>query len=167
MDIEGFELEALRGASGLLRRHSVWFLLIECNVGMIGEAKKNDMCAAARRRLFCGIVCVCVCVCWGGNCVCVCVPWRVCACQDDKGAGSAPPGRTGHLPDHLQPARPPSTPPSPRLQFLDEIGYVISNTGFQGPWISPEEIANGQAKLVGVNLFCIRKNLKAAMDKAG
>jgi hypothetical protein len=32
MDIESFELDALRGASGLMRHHNVWFMIIECNV---------------------------------------------------------------------------------------------------------------------------------------
>ncbi|KAI8465888.1 MAG: S-adenosyl-L-methionine-dependent methyltransferase [Monoraphidium minutum] len=94
MDIEGFELEALRGASGLMRRHNVWLMMVECNVGMIGEGKKNDM-----------------------------------------------------------------------LGFLDEMGYAISNTGFKGPWISEEQINKGTAKLAGVNLFLMKKKMKAALEK--
>ncbi|KIZ07659.1 hypothetical protein MNEG_0298 [Monoraphidium neglectum] len=43
MDIESFELDALRGASGLMRHHNVWFMIIECNVGMIGEAAKIEL----------------------------------------------------------------------------------------------------------------------------
>lgn len=39
MDVEGFELNVLKGASGLLQRHNVWYIMLECNTGLIGGIK--------------------------------------------------------------------------------------------------------------------------------
>lgn len=36
MDVEGFELHVLRGATGLLQAHNVWYIMLECNKGLIG-----------------------------------------------------------------------------------------------------------------------------------
>ncbi|WIA15478.1 hypothetical protein OEZ85_002118 [Tetradesmus obliquus] len=37
IDVEGFELEVLQGAQGLLQQHNVWYIMAECNVGIIGR----------------------------------------------------------------------------------------------------------------------------------
>lgn len=37
IDVEGFELEVLQGAQGLLQKHNVWYIMAECNVGIIGR----------------------------------------------------------------------------------------------------------------------------------
>jgi hypothetical protein len=39
MDVEGFELHVLKGATGLLERHNVWYIMLECNKGLIGGEK--------------------------------------------------------------------------------------------------------------------------------
>uniref|UniRef100_A0A383VEQ7 Methyltransferase FkbM domain-containing protein n=1 Tax=Tetradesmus obliquus TaxID=3088 RepID=A0A383VEQ7_TETOB len=37
IDVEGFELEVLQGAQGLLQKHNVWYIMAECNIGIIGR----------------------------------------------------------------------------------------------------------------------------------
>jgi len=37
IDIEGFEVQALKGAAGLFARHKIWFLMSECNQPVIGR----------------------------------------------------------------------------------------------------------------------------------
>lgn len=39
MDVEGFELNVLKGAEGLLKSHTVWYIMLECNKDLIGGAK--------------------------------------------------------------------------------------------------------------------------------
>eukprot|EP00879_Flechtneria_rotunda_P004881 GHRR01005155.1.p1 GENE.GHRR01005155.1~~GHRR01005155.1.p1 ORF type:complete len:483 (+),score=198.37 GHRR01005155.1:74-1522(+) len=36
IDVEGFETEVLKGAEQLLTKHNVWYIMAECNVGLIG-----------------------------------------------------------------------------------------------------------------------------------
>jgi FkbM family methyltransferase len=36
MDVEGFELHVLRGATNLLQRYNVWYIMLECNTNMLG-----------------------------------------------------------------------------------------------------------------------------------
>ncbi|KAF8057927.1 Serine/threonine-protein phosphatase PP1 isozyme 1 [Scenedesmus sp. PABB004] len=37
VDVEGFELQVLEGAAGLLAEHAVWYIMAECNGGIIGR----------------------------------------------------------------------------------------------------------------------------------
>ncbi|WIA32034.1 hypothetical protein OEZ86_002886 [Tetradesmus obliquus] len=39
MDVEGYEQQVLEGATALLREHNVWYIMAECNTGMIGEER--------------------------------------------------------------------------------------------------------------------------------
>lgn len=39
MDVEGFELAVLKGAKTLLQRYNVWYIMLECNPGLIGGHK--------------------------------------------------------------------------------------------------------------------------------
>lgn len=39
MDVEGFELRVLHGAERLFTQHNVWYLMLECNRGIVGGAK--------------------------------------------------------------------------------------------------------------------------------
>ncbi|KIZ00259.1 hypothetical protein MNEG_7702 [Monoraphidium neglectum] len=42
IDVEGFESEVLKGASGLLQNFNVFYIIAECNIGILGleRAKK-------------------------------------------------------------------------------------------------------------------------------
>eukprot|EP00877_Chromochloris_zofingiensis_P003034 jgi/Chrzof1/12731/Cz07g05160.t1 len=42
IDTEGFEMEAIKGAEGLLTNHNVWYLMTECNVDIIEEKGKQE-----------------------------------------------------------------------------------------------------------------------------
>lgn len=39
MDVEGFELHVLKGATDLLQRFNVWYIMLECNKGLLGGEK--------------------------------------------------------------------------------------------------------------------------------
>ena len=38
LDVEGFELDVLKGAERLLRDHRVWHVMAECDAALVGEA---------------------------------------------------------------------------------------------------------------------------------
>ena len=42
IDVEGFEMDVLKGAEGLLSKKNVWFMMTECNVNIIKEAGRNQ-----------------------------------------------------------------------------------------------------------------------------
>lgn len=39
MDVEGFELNVLKGAQQLLQRYNVWYIMLECNKDLVGGVK--------------------------------------------------------------------------------------------------------------------------------
>ena len=39
IDVEGFELQVLRGAEQLLKNFNVWYIMLECNPDLIGGRK--------------------------------------------------------------------------------------------------------------------------------
>jgi len=39
MDVEGFELNVLKGAQQLLQRYNVWYIMLECNKDLVGGFK--------------------------------------------------------------------------------------------------------------------------------
>ena len=41
IDVEGYELEVLQGAQQLLTKHTVKYIMAECNYGIIGQAGKD------------------------------------------------------------------------------------------------------------------------------
>jgi len=42
LDVEGFEMEVLKGAAGLLQQYNVLFIMTECSVGMLGRGGARD-----------------------------------------------------------------------------------------------------------------------------
>ena len=36
MDVEGFELNVLKGAHALLQNNNVWYIMLECNKDLVG-----------------------------------------------------------------------------------------------------------------------------------
>jgi hypothetical protein len=48
-------------------------------------------------------------------------------------------------------------------RFLDERDYYVSDKGFKGPFLRPEDIRAGTAPIQGMNLFCVRRPLLDAV----
>lgn len=42
IDVEGYELEVLKGARHLLARHTVKYIMMECNTGLITPGQKLE-----------------------------------------------------------------------------------------------------------------------------
>ena len=42
LDVEGFELPVLQGAAALLQQHSVWHVMSEVNLGILGPGRARD-----------------------------------------------------------------------------------------------------------------------------
>ncbi|KAF8071098.1 hypothetical protein HT031_001180 [Scenedesmus sp. PABB004] len=50
IDVEGHEAQVLAGAARLFERHAVSYVMLECNLGIIGDAGGRRLIACARRR---------------------------------------------------------------------------------------------------------------------
>lgn len=51
---------------------------------------------------------------------------------------------------------------------MDELGYYISPRSFKGPFLTASEIrAAAPVNLNGINLYCVKKELRDAIAAAG
>jgi hypothetical protein len=71
-------------------------------------------------------------------------------------------------PRPLNPSSHSSSFPSPqKIRFLDDRGYYISNTGFQGPFLPSGDLQiKKHVELKSVSIFCVKKALHDAVLSA-